>query len=75
MLSPFLITRALYRIVKWAAQGFPALEVDEDEVARQKMGMDEEEWEEEKMRMEERKEKFMESNRYKRYRRWMKKNG
>ena len=47
--------------------------MDEDTLAREKMGMDEEEWEEEKQRSEERKGRMMDSNRYKRYKRWLKK--
>jgi hypothetical protein len=72
-LSPYYITRALYRFGVWAAQGFPKMEVDADALARERMGMDEDEWVEHKQKYEEGRQRMLESNRYKRYKRWMKK--
>lgn len=75
VLLPFYTARAIYRIGVWASQGFPKLEVDEDELARERMGMDEDEWEMEKAKAEANRQKMLDSNRYKRYKRWLKKNG
>jgi hypothetical protein len=72
-LSPYYITRAAYNFGIWAKQGFPKIEIDADTLAREQAGMDEDEWEEHKQKYEENKQRMMESNRYKRYKRWLKK--
>jgi len=72
-LSPYYITRAAYNLGIWAKQGFPKNEIDADTLAREQAGMDEDEWEEHKQKYEENKQRMMESNRYKRYKRWLKK--
>jgi len=78
VLFPFYLLRAIFyvfRFVIWyKLLGKPQENIDQEKAMREKLGMSEEEYAYEKQRAEERQQKMMDSVRYKRYQRWLRKN-
>jgi len=79
LLSPIYIARALFYGFRFLYVHVilrePYVIPDQEEVMREKLGMTKEEWEVEKQKAVERRQRFLQSDRYRRYKRMMNKNG